>query len=132
MLPGITADGYILTRKYRLAERYFNYSFNGFDYYYHLFVDRSDSFVVDYIDYKSKDRTKENLAGISIKERQKVLYNRYNIDEQKWFKKPSPAFEINRPKNFAILTISRSFSDNKVDPNFDSLIAKAFGTLKSN
>ena len=68
ILPGIAADGYIQTRKLSLAERYFYYNFNGFDYYYHLFVDRSDSFLIDYIDFKTQKINSIKLGGISIKE----------------------------------------------------------------
>jgi Peptidase family S41 len=130
ILTGVSADGFIQTRKLRLIERYFFYNFNGFDYYYHLLVDRSDSFQVEYIDFKTKTKGINKLNGISINERQNTLLSRYKIDESKWFKTPSPIFEIDKPKNYAKLTISRSFFNDKVDPNFDSLLAKAFSRLK--
>jgi hypothetical protein len=51
---GIAADGYIETRKQRLMERYVFYDFQGFDLYYHLHVDRSDTFEIEYAEYGTK------------------------------------------------------------------------------
>ncbi|MES2850074.1 MAG: S41 family peptidase [Bacteroidota bacterium] len=130
ILTGISADGYILTRKLRLIERYFFYNFNGFDYYYHLYVDRSNNFQIEYIDYKTQQKDSTRVNGITINERQDTLFSRYKIDESKWFNTPSPAFEINKADNYARLTISRSFFNEQIDPNFDSLLAKAFRRLK--
>lgn len=130
MLTGISADGHIQSRKFRLMERYFFYNFNGFDYYYHLYVDRSPSFQIEYIDYKTKKKERVNLNGLSISERQNILLSKYKIDESQWFKTPSPAFEVLKQNNYAKLTVSRSFFNDKIDPNFDSLLATVFERLK--
>lgn len=130
ILPGIAVDGYIKTRKYRLMERYFFDLFHGFDLYYYLHVDRSDSFKIEYIDYRSNKRKSKTLSGITSNERRKILLDRYNIDERHWFDTPSPKFELSEQDNYALLTISRSFYDKKIDPDFDSLLDSAFSAIR--
>ena len=65
-----------------------------------------------------------------LKNRQSRLYSKYHIDEAQWFKTPSPNFKLNEQKNYAVLTMARSFFDEKIDPKFDSLLASAFNMLK--
>ncbi len=125
IIPGIASDGYIQTRKLRLMERYFFYQFHGFDLYYHLHVDRSDVFKIEYIEFGTNKRKTVTVKGISIDERQKILLKKYSIDEAGWFNAPSPKFEINKQNDFALLTVSRSFYDKTIDPNFDSLLNSA-------
>jgi hypothetical protein len=129
-LPGIPADGYIQTRKMRLLERYFNYSFQGFDLYYYLFVDRSRGFKVDYLEYGTNTRKTVMAEGVSIGEREKSLFKKYNLDEKTWFKTPSPTFEIDKAGSYATLTIPRSFFDKDVDPDFDLVLASAFRSIR--
>lgn len=130
IFAGIAADGNIQTRKRRLMERYFNYTFQGFDLYYHLFVDRSKTFKIDYLDHKTRKRTTVIVEGLSIEERQKIALRKFNFDEQGWFKTPSPSFKIDQQNKLALLTVSRSFYDKKIDPNFDSLLTSAFRSIK--
>jgi hypothetical protein len=130
ILPGIASDGYIQTRKYRLMERYFFYAYHGFDLYYHLHVDRSDLFKIDYIVYGTQKRKTITVKGLSIDERQEHLLSKYNVHEQSWFKTPSPKFEINEQNNYALLTVSRSFREQTIDPDFDSLLAAAFFQIR--
>ncbi len=130
IIPGIASDGYIQTRKLRLMERYFFYQFHGFDLYYHLHVDRSDVFKIEYVEFGTNKRKAVTVKGISIDERQKILLKKYSIDEAGWFKTPSPKFEINKQNDFALLTVSRSFYDKTIDPNFDSLLNSAFSQIK--
>ena len=111
-------------------ERYFFYEFHGFDLYYHLHVDRSDVFKIEYIEFGTNKRKAVTVKGISIDERQKILLKKYSIDEAGWFKTPSPKFEINKQKDFALLTVSRSFYDKTIDPNFDSLLNSVFSQIK--
>lgn len=132
IFAGIAADGNIQTRKRRLMERYFNYIFQGFDLYYHLFVDRSKTFKIDYLDHKTRKRTTVIVEGLSIEERQKIALRKFNFDEQGWFKTPSPSFKIDEQNKHALLTVSRSFYDKKIDPNFDSLLTSAFRSIKEN
>lgn len=129
-IQGIPADGYIQTRKLRLLERYYNYTFQGFDLYYYLFVDRSVNFKIDLLTYGTNIRKSVTVKGITIEERQKLLLSKYNIDEGIWFKTPSPKFEINNENNYAVLTVSRSFYNKEIDPPFDSLLAAAFSAIK--
>lgn len=130
ILPGIPADGYIQTRKIKLLERYFFNTFQGFDLYYYLFADRSNTFKIDYLTFGTNLKKTITLKGISSEERKEILLHRYNIDEEIWFKTPSPKFEINNKDNYAVLTVSRSFYDKKLDPNFDSLLFSAFHSIK--
>lgn len=130
VLAGIAADGYIQTRKYRLMERYFFPLFHGFDLYYYLHADRSSTFKVDYVEYGSQKRKTAVLKGISTKERQKLLLDRYRVDEKVWFRQPVPQFRIQEQDGYAVLTVSRSFYDKKVDPDFDSLLQAAFFQIK--
>ena len=130
ILPGIAADGFIQTRKLKLMERYFNYTFQGFDLYYQLFVDRTDSFRIEYLDSKTKIRKTVIEKGIGIQERETLLLKNYGVDELSWFTTASPKFEINVKDDFASLTVSRSFYDKKVDPDFDSLLNVTFRMIK--
>jgi hypothetical protein len=130
ILPAVAADGYIETRKRRLIERYFFYAFNGFDLYYYLRMDRSDTFKITYIDHQTQKEHTAILAGISQEERQHTLQERYKLDELHWFKTPSPAFNFNQDSNYAVLTISRSFYDKKIDPDYDSVLSNGFRLLK--
>lgn len=130
VLSGIPADGYIETRKIKLLERYFFSAFQGFDLYYYLFVDRSNNFKIDYLPFGSNIKKTVSVTGISSEERQKMLLTKYNIDEQIWFKTPSPKFEIDSISKCAVITISRSFYDKEIDPNFDSLLSSAFHIIK--
>lgn len=131
ILPAIAADGYIQTRKLRLMERYFYPLFHGFDLYYHLHVDRSDAFKIEYLEYGTNQHKTITVKGISIDERQKIALKKYALDEQGWFKKPSPTFKIDQQNDYALLTISRSFYDKTIDPNFDSLLHAAFSKIKN-
>lgn len=130
IMPGIASDGYIQTRKQRLIERYFFQSFHGFDLYYHLHVDRGDLFKIEYVEFGTNKRKTVTVKGISIDERQKVLLKKFSIDEQGWFKTPSPKFKIDEQNDFALLTVSRSFYDKAIDPNFDSLLNATFSQIK--
>lgn len=130
ILPIIAADGYIETRKRKLLERYFYPAFNGFDLYYHLRVDSSSVFKIAYIDYKTQKKRTATLNGVSREERRQVLNTRYKLDELKWFKTPSPAFEIRKDSNYAILTISRSFYDKNIDPDYDSVLLNGFRAME--
>ncbi len=130
IISGIATDGLIETRKNRLIERYFFNTFNGFDFYYHLHADRSTTFEVEYQEYEGKSSKKKNLKGISMDERKERLLKNYSIDQDIWFHTPSPQFRLNEDKNYAVLTISRSFYDDKIDPDYDSLLNKAFEQLK--
>jgi hypothetical protein len=132
ILPGIASDGYIQTRKYRLMERYFFHQFHGFDLYYHLHVDRSDVFRIEFLEFDTNKSKTVTIKGISIAERQKILWKKYAIDEQGWFKSPSPRFEIDKQQDWALLTVSRSFYDKAIDPDFDSLLHSAFAQIKNN
>lgn len=123
MLPGIAADGYIETRKRRLIERTFYNSFHGFDLYYYLHVDRSETFKVEYIDYKTKKSKTVTIDGVLPEHR---------VDNNSWFKTPSPAFVLDKPNNIAVLTISRSFHDRSVDPDFDLFVKSVFQTINEN
>ncbi|MEO1054977.1 MAG: S41 family peptidase [Bacteroidota bacterium] len=130
MLPGIATDGYIETRKRRLIERTFNHSYHGFDLYYHLYVDRSANFDIEYEHIKSGKLKRITKAGISTEARKQQLLEKYEIDQEVWFKSPSPQFELVKDKDYAVLTVSRSFYDKKIDPNYDSLLKAAFSQLK--
>jgi hypothetical protein len=130
ILPIVAADGFIKTRKYKLIERYFFNSFHGFDLYYYLRIDTGDSYHVKYLDYKTKREQVADFQSISREERRSILRNKYSIDELKWFNTPSPKFEVKEHDNYAILTISRSFHDPKVDPNYVLFLQQAFSQIK--
>jgi hypothetical protein len=131
IIPGIASDGYIQTRKFRLIERYFYPLFQGFDLYYHLYVDRSEVFIIEYIEYGSNKRKKVTVKGMSSDERQKLLTKKFGIDEMEMFKTPSPRFRIDPKNDYALLSISRSFYNKNLDPDFDSLLSSAFSQIKN-
>jgi hypothetical protein len=130
IIPGIASDGYIQTRKFRLMERYFFYTFHGFDLYYHLYVDRDEVFNIKYIEFGTNKAKTVTVKGISINDRQQLLTKKHSIDEMEWFKTPSPKFKMDIKKDYALLTISRSFYDKNIDPDFDSLMSSAFSQIK--
>jgi hypothetical protein len=130
VLPGIATDGNISTRKYRLMERYFYNLFHGFDLYYHLHVDRSETFKISYLTHGSAKSKTVIVKGMRMDERTKLLKDKCNVDEQAWFKSPSPQFEVHEANGYAILELSRSFYDKNIDPSFDSLVQAAFRLIK--
>jgi hypothetical protein len=130
MLQGVASDGYIETRKLRLIERYFFNSFHGFDLYYHLHVDRRDVFRIEYVEFGSNKKKVADVKGITLADRQKLLQEKHSVDEQAWIKTPSPKFVIDKQNDFALLTVSRSFYDKRIDANFDSLLNSAFSQIK--
>jgi len=127
---GIASDGFIETRKNRLIERYFYYTFHGFDLYYHLHIDRSEKFTIKYQKSGDDKIHQIDLNGISIDERTNLLNEIYSKDEKVWQNTPSPRFELNKKENYAILTVSRSFYNKKVDPDFDLFLKNSFQELK--
>ena len=130
ILPGIATDGNISTRKYRLVDRYFFYRFHGFDLYYHLHVDRTETFKITYLTNGSVQSKAVIVKGMSIDERSTLLKQKCNIDEQSWFNSPSPRFELHEANSYAILGVSRSFYNKNIDPGFDSLVQSAFRIIK--
>ena len=131
MLIGIATDGYIETRKNRLIERYLAYSFQGFDLYYFLQVDRSQSFDITYASYPTGKIQKAKVQGMTRAKRKQVLQEKYKIDERAWYKMPSPRFDIVKDKGYGVLTISRSFYNKKIDPDYDTFLQKTFKTLEA-
>ncbi|WP_221393763.1 S41 family peptidase [Dyadobacter sp. NIV53] len=129
LLPRIASDGNIRTRKIRLLERYHFRLFHGFDLYYHLHIDRSDTFKIEYIEYNSNKSKTITVSGVTFVDRQRILQDRYKKDEQAWFTTPSPNFEINEKEKYARLAIPRSFY-SKTDPDFDSLLNAAFAKIR--
>lgn len=132
MMEGIATDGFIETRKKRLIERYIFNTIHGFDLYYHLHIDHSSTFEITYLEpEKSTPKTKK-LEGITMDEREELLLKKYGLVQYEWFDIPSPQFNIIKEKDYAILSLPRSFYDEKIDPNFDSTIHAAFHSLKTN
>ncbi|MEM6379569.1 MAG: hypothetical protein AAF705_15290, partial [Bacteroidota bacterium] len=127
---GIATDGYIQSRKNRLIERYYSYAFYGFDYYYHLHIDRSEQFTIEYQELGNDKIQQIQLRGIGIDERTDRLSKIYSKDERIWQNTPSPRFEINQAENYAVLTLSRSFYNKEIDPDFDSFLKHSFQILK--
>ena len=130
ILAGVATDGNIQTRKYRLMERYFYRLFHGFDLYYHLHVDRSDRFSIEFLPLGSSLRKTALVNGLTFSERTKLIRQKYRLDEQAWFKTPSPVFRLFEQQSYAILKLPRSFYDKKIDPDFDSLLRSAFRAIK--
>lgn len=127
---GIATDGWIETRKDRLIERYFFESFHGFDLYYYLHVDRSRIFKIRYKKFDSQKEVTITKEGISAEQRNKLLKEVHGVDVRRWFKNPSPVYEINEEKNLAVLTISRSFYNETIDPVYDSVLSILFKKLE--
>lgn len=127
---GISADGHIQSRKNRLMERYFYYAFHGFDLYYHLHIDRSEKFRIEYHMSGDDEVHRIDLEGIGIEERSGLLNEIYDKDEQVWQNTPSPRFELNQAENYAVLTLSRSFYNKAIDPDFDLFLKNSFQELK--
>ncbi|RYF92068.1 MAG: hypothetical protein EOO00_07650, partial [Chitinophagaceae bacterium] len=131
ILPIVPADGYIESRKYKLIERYFYPSFQGFDLFYYLRIDKEETFRVEYLDQKTKKRSTALLQGITRDQRRTVLKTKYHIDERQWFHTPSPAVFMDAKNNYVVLTISRSFYDKAVDPDYDATLKTFFSELKA-
>ncbi|MEM8507086.1 MAG: S41 family peptidase [Bacteroidota bacterium] len=127
---GIATDGHIQSRKNRLIERYFYYTFHGFDLYYHLHIDRSEEFNIEYQKPEEDQIHQIDLKGIGIDERKDRLNQIYEKDEKIWQSTPSPRFELNEAENYGVLTLSRSFYNNEIDPDFDLFLKNSFQELK--
>ena len=125
---GIAADGYIETRKNRLLERYISTRFHGFDLYYYLHVDRSQNFSVEYQIAAQESIKTKAFSGIHQKERKRRLLEKYQVDQDQWYKTASPSFRIEQ--NYAVLSLTRSFFDPKVDPDFDPFLSNAFQKIR--
>lgn len=130
MKQGIATDGWIDARKDRLIERYFFESFHGFDLYYYLHVDRDSVFNIRYKALDSQIEVTTTRVGISHEERSNFWKKIHQIDVRSWFKKPSPTFTVDEKNNLAVLTISRSFYDQSIDPNYDSVLSVLFQGLE--
>ncbi|MEL6538435.1 MAG: S41 family peptidase [Bacteroidota bacterium] len=130
ILPGIPSDGWIGTRKRRLAERYIRTSFQGFDLYYYLYVDRSPSFEITYLEYGTGETKQAIKQGITFEERKAALTEIHGKREDGWYQTPSPQFEAFPEDDYALLTLTRSFYNREIDPNYDSLLQGAFAELK--
>lgn len=129
MRQGIATDGYIITRQDRLIERYFFNTFHGFDLYYHLHVDRSSMFDIELRKSTSQEIQSVEFHGISINERRKRLQSIYGIDEEAWFKNPSPQFVIAEDQSYATLALNRSFHNEEIDPDFSLFLQNIFHQL---
>ena len=128
---GIATDGHIQSRKNRLIERYFYNRFHGFDLYYHLHIDRSENFHVIY-QQLGDDRIQQiDLKGIGIEERANRLNEMYAKDEKLWQNTPSPRFELNQEEDYALLSLSRSFYNKDIDPDFDLFLKNTFQELRN-
>ena len=127
---GIATDGHIESRKNRLIERYFFYTFHGFDLYYHLHIDRKEKFRIEYQKSKDDRIQRIDLNGIGIDERTNRLTEIYGEDERVWQNTPSPRFELNKEGNYAVLTVSRSFHNKEIDHDFDIFLKNGFQELK--
>ncbi len=127
---GIATDGWIETRKDRLIERYFFESFHGFDLYYYLHVNRSSIFNIRYRKFNSLKEVTLTKEGISAEERNKLLKEIHQVDVREWFKKPSPTFTIDEKNSLAVLTISRSFYNKDIDPDYNSVLSSLFNQLE--
>lgn len=130
MKQGIATDGWIDTRKDRLIERYFFESFHGFDLYYYLHVDRDSTFNIRYLKFGSQKAITTIKKGISAEKRNDLLHEKHQVDVREWFKKPSPTFSIDEETSSAVLTISRSFYDRTIDPDYDSVLSVLFQRLE--
>jgi C-terminal processing protease CtpA/Prc len=82
-------------------------------------------------DHHTGKETTVVLDGISIEDRKKIAANRYHTDESRWLNQASPVFTLYPTKNYGILTVSRSFFDPKIDPDYDSTLKQAFTVLKA-
>lgn len=129
MKRGIATDGHIETRKDRLIDRYFNYTFHGFDLYYHLHVDRSETFRIEYQKLGEEEIRSIEVTGIGLAERKKRLEEMHEKDERLWHNTPSPKFEINAEDDYAILSLNRSFYNQEIDPAFDPFLQTVFQKL---
>ncbi|MEM8892166.1 MAG: hypothetical protein AAGD28_29575, partial [Bacteroidota bacterium] len=130
MKAGIATDGYIESRKNHLIERYANYSFHGFDLYYHLHVDRAEQFMIKYLLPEEEEIRTVELKGIGMGERKRLLNELYGKDERAWYNTPSPTFELKEQEDYAILRLPRSFYNKEIDPDFDAFLKDTFEELK--
>lgn len=130
MKAGIATDGFIETRKNRLIERYFFETFHGFDLYYHLHVDRSKDFNIKYRKYNADRESATTKSGIPIVTRNDLLNEVHEVDVMEWFSRPSPLISYNEESNYAVLTISRSFHNKEIDPNYKAELSKFFKRLE--
>jgi len=130
ILTGIPSDGLIETRKRRLADQYNNTLIKGFDLYYYLYVDRSEVFEIGYQEYATGEIRQIRKEGMTLENRRNALQALHGKDQRSWYSTPSPRFQLNEELNYALLTLSRSFYDPKVDPNYDSLLQAAFAQLQ--
>ncbi|MEO0338905.1 MAG: S41 family peptidase, partial [Bacteroidota bacterium] len=130
MKAGIATDGFIESRKDRLIERSLFSLRNGFDLYYFLYLDRSDSFEIELTLAGEKQKTTIKFVAINRDVRKQRLLDLYQINENRWFQNPSPSAEFSVDKNYAVLSLPRSFHNPKIDPPFNDFLKAFFDKLK--
>lgn len=125
IMPHIPADGRIKTSQKYFLHHYHRPTYQGFDLYYALYVERAASYHVRYQEYGTNAVKDITLPGITYAQKTAALLHRY---QETWpFPPPAPSYELDAGNNLAILRIPRSWrleGETRLAVVVDSLLKK--------
>lgn len=128
ILPNVSSDGFIETRKGHLVNRYGRTTYQGFDLYYMLFVDRSDTFRVQYRRPDVVETRTADLKGIPALE--KIDRLKSETGNEKPFSQPGMSFRLSTDNRVATLRIPSAWHSDGERP-LDEMLADLFTQMKA-
>ena len=126
LLASVSSDGDNLTRKYKKIE-------DNFDWRYYLFIEKSDSFEIKYVDSKTKNIQKKRVSALTADEAREFLSSDKKILSQSRQTEKKPLeLEFNEQLATAILTIKTFDSDTikKANQDYAKFLEAAFIKMK--
>jgi len=126
ILPRIPSDGFIETSKPHLINNHKSPTYQGFDLYYALHIERPTRFSVRYRDAQTHDEVEVALEGLSHEEKTKRSRERY--DDVYSRATPGPSVRFFDEYKTAFLSIPRSFT-REGDRDFDEMLRELVDTM---
>ncbi len=117
--PRVPTDGFIETRKAHLLNRLARPTYQGFDLYYSLYVERPTDFHVRYRDAHTGAEIEVSLPGVTYSQKRTRLME--SEGETPGNSLLPPQFEIHEERNAALLSLPRSHHRDG-DPDFAVLL----------
>lgn len=127
ILPSVPSDGFIETRKAHLINRYGRPTYQGFDLYYMLFVDRSATYRVQYLLPDAAEVQTAELTGIPAAEKIERLKAETGNDQP--FSQPGRSFSLSADHKVATLRVPSTWHS---DTPLEETLADLFTEMKAN
>lgn len=129
ILPNVSSDGFIETRKAHLVNRHNRPTYQGFDLYFMLFVDRSERFSVRYRQPGAAAPKTADLKGIPISAKMDRL--KAALAEDRPFDPPAMSYSLSADNKVATLHLARAWLKEGEAP-LAELLADMFAEMKAN